>query len=358
MKTKVLILFIASLLVFPSNGNAQDEFKKNYEETFVSNKSSIVKIQNKYGDLTIKEWGKNEVQIKVEIVVEGGSESCAEKIFDKIDIKLEQNGNVISGITEITSSINISAICKARSAKFKINYEVNMPKELQADLSNKYGSMFINELTGLVNINVKYGHLHINNLTRGKEEIKNTIVLAYSDANIDELNWAKINASYSNLDVEKAYALMILSKYSRWDIGEVKSIVATSKYDNQFDVESVNNIVITEGRYAKYNIEKLGRYAELNLKYSNCEIDEVANDFTAINVIIKYGKFEADILEGANFQFEGSAGYGDIDVDLNKTTEYIRENTSLYIKGYAGKDANTKASIKVEAKYSNIEINN
>ncbi len=358
MKTLHLIIGFLFLVAHQNLVKAQTEFTKQFEKTFSSNNSSVVEISNKYGDITIKEWSKNEVYIKAVITVENGTEKCAQEVFEKIDIKLVQLENKILGTTEINSSINIGSLCNNRAAKFRINYEVNMPKDLCTNLYNKYGGIFINELSNLVYIDLKYGSIQVNKLTRGKEEEKNTILMAYSSARIGEANWLKLDVSYSKVDVENAYALMILSKYSKWDIGTARSIVATSKYDSQFSVEEVNNLVITEGKYAQYTIEKLGRYAEIDLKYSSCEIEELSPQFEVINVATTYGKFEVSMPENTEFQFEGTASYGEIEVNLTKTCEYRRENNSLYMKGYAGKNAATEKLIKVEAKYANIEINN
>jgi len=358
MKTIQLIFGILFLVAQINIASAQTEFTKQYEKTFSSNNNSVVELSNKYGDITIKDWNKSEVSIKVIILVENGTEKCAKEVFEKIDIQLIQVENKIMGTTEINSSINIGSMCSNRAAKFRINYEVNMPKDLRTNIYNKYGGIFINELTNLVFIDLKYGNIQVNKLSRGKEEEKNTILLAYSDARIGEANWLKLDVSYSKVDVENAYALMILSKYSKWDIGTARSIVATSKYDSQFNVEEVNNLVITEGKYAQYTIEKLGRYAEIDLKYSSCEIEELNPQFEALKVATTYGKFEVSMPENTEFQFEGTASYGEIDVNLTKTSEYRRENTSLYMKGYAGKNASTEKLIEVEAKYANIEINN
>ena len=81
--------------------------------------------------------------------------------------------------------------------KVSIDFTINAPEYINLDLSSKYGSAFIDELSGHANIYVAYGNLKIMELTRGQEKPLNTIDLAYSSGNIQEAGWIKLDMSYS-----------------------------------------------------------------------------------------------------------------------------------------------------------------
>ncbi len=350
MKKSFLIInfIVAFTLILNASPQRQDYFKT-IEKEFQSNSVSIVNISNRYGDVTVKDWPEDKVKIVVKIRVKANSESKAQKTFDKIDITLKKEENNIYGTTDINSSIN--------NVDFNIDYEVYMPKNLKLNLLNKYGGVFINELTNLVNLTVKYGSVQINNLTRGKEPEKNTLVIAYSKAKISNCNWLKIDAAYTDMKIGTAYALIVLSKYSNWEITKVESMVMSSKYDQPVEIGTISNLVINDGKYADYSISHLKRYLEADIKYSNIEIEDVAADFEAIKVNLRYGQFSADINSEANYSLHGEAEYGDIDVDLTKTTHVTRENTATSIDGYYG-SPKSKSLVNITGKYSNIKIKN
>ena len=339
-------IFFLLLAVSPAKTNKQD-FYKVIEKQFNADASTLVDITNKYGDVVIKDWQKSSVKITVKIRVKESSQAKANNTFEKIDITITHTGNVVKALTELNSSIS--------NVDFSIDYEIFMPKDLKINLSNKYGGVFINELTNLVNISVKYGSLKINSLTRGKEERKNTVYIAYSKASIGYANWLKIEAAYSNLDIDKAYALIVLSKYSNWNIDKVTSMVMDSKYDQPVNIGIISNFVITEGKYADYNIEHLKRYLETNIRYSNLEVENLDAGFEAVKANLKYGKIAITVASDASYRFAGETEYGDINVDLSEIT--ISESKGSYDKivGYKGK-AKAQSLIDISGKYSNIEV--
>jgi len=346
---KKILTIISVFLVLSANAkDSKQDYFKNIEKEFNSNSATLVDITNKYGDVVIKESTDNKVKIKVRIRVKASSESRAQKTFDKIAISINKSENNIKALTELTSSIV--------NVDFNINYEIIMPKGLKLKLYNKYGGIFINELTNLVDISVKYGSLKINSLTRGKEAEKNRIYVGYSSATIKNCNWTKIEAAYSTLDINNAFALIVLTKYSNWNIKKVNSLVMSSKYDQPINIEEVENLVITEGKYADYNIENLNHYLEANIKYSNLEIDHVNKNFNEMKVNLRYGQFQAEISDNAQYKFSGEAEYGDLDVELTKVENRISENNYLKIEGYKG-SSKAKANIHVNGRYSKIDIN-
>ena len=100
--------------------------------------------------------------------------------------------------------------------------------------SNKYGNTDIDELHGLVNLDIKYGNLTAGKLTRGNIKPLNSLNLAYGKGTIDEAGWLdltyKIRRAAS--EIEKSQALLLDSKYSKLSLGETSSVVGESKYDN------------------------------------------------------------------------------------------------------------------------------
>jgi len=347
-KEKIMALIIGVLLLVAQNGYA-DDFTKNYHQEYKVTKSTIIKLSNRYGNMHVENWDKNVVDIKVVVTVKTSSKSKADNTFDKIKIEFAKDGDMISAITEIKESI--------RNTSFSIDYTVKMPKDINVDLSNKYGNLFLNEINGHAKISVKYGSFTINKLTRGNEKPLNFVSIAYSNSvcDIEDVNWLKLEARYSKVSISKGIALMVGSKYSSIKIKKSKSIVAESKYDHPFRVGYVRNFICTGG-YSSFEVTKLYNKLEMDLKYSNLDVDEVDSDFELIKVKLRYGKASLSIPEGIGYELKAEAAYGSVSHPGGEKISKVVDGTESTVWGIVGSSSNPKAKIIIDSKYGNVRL--
>src|SRR5450759_4421659 len=87
-------------------------------------------------------------------------------------------------------------------------------------LSNKYGNTDLDELHGLVNLDIRYGNLTAGKLTRGNVKPLNKLNLAYGKATIDEAGWLDLTVRYvGSIDITKSQAILLDSNYSKLSLG-------------------------------------------------------------------------------------------------------------------------------------------
>ncbi|MCF6241514.1 MAG: hypothetical protein L3J74_09245 [Bacteroidales bacterium] len=343
-KGKLLLLF--TFLIISIWGNAED-FTKTFRKQYKANKNTTMQLVNKYGDMKIINWDKNEIDITVTITVKTSNELKAESTFRKIDIDFSEKGNLVSAITSLNESI--------RNTSFKIDYFVKIPAYINVDLSNKYGDLFLNEVNGHANIQVKYGNFTINKLGRGNIKPLNYIYVGYSDTycDIDQANWLKMEVAYSKVVIETVQALMIASKYSALKIKKVKSIVAESKYDHPFKVGAVRNFICTGG-YSSFEISKLYNKLDLTVKYGNLDLFKVDPGFELIKIDQRYGKSNLHLPE--SYKLEAQAAYGSIKYPKEYKLNKIIDGTESRVWGTVGIKKDTKAKVIVSSRYGNVQI--
>jgi hypothetical protein len=344
----IMIVIWSVLLTMPMI-YSQDSYTKDYEKKFKVNESSLVQLANKYGDMHIENWAENSVSIKVKITVNTSNKSKAESTFDKISIDFKEDGNMVSANTSITESIN--------NTNFSVDYDVKMPKNINVDLSNKYGNLFVDQIDGQANISVKYGNFTINKLGRENEKPTNFISVGYSSGfcNINDCGWLKLESAYSKVNIENATALIIGSKYSSLKIRKCKSIVTESKYDHPFKVGIVKNFVCT-GAYSNFEINKLYSMLETDLKYSDLDIDEVDKDFESVKIVLRYGKVNMQIPTSPGYDLNAEAAYGSINYPDSKKINKIIDHTESKIWGIVGEQAKPKATVTIDSKYGTVNI--
>lgn len=335
------------LIFIPLMGLADNDYTKTYNKAFSANGVEKLLVENKYGNINIKNWNKAEVSVKVTVTVEAGRESKARDVFDDIHVNIEQSGSEILARTSFDMSFS--------NTNFSVDYEIFMPAGIDVALDNKYGDVYINELTGHADLTVKYGTLRINKLARGDVKPHNRIDIAYcKNSHIREAGWLKLNASYSDIEVERSTALMVLSKYSKLYTETGNSIVAEGKYDN-YSLGILDKFIV-DSKYSDFSIDKIKSRIEVEVKYTDMKVREVSADFSSIDIDAAYGEIELGIAENASYKLNADIQYADIDYPSSKRIQVDEGYTDKHVKGYIGSADNPDAWIKIVTRYCDIEL--
>lgn len=351
---KIFLLTALSLIVFGKVKAEKEEFSKVIQKEFAVNSNSNLEINNKYGDVHIQNWEQSSFKIVVKITVDVKDRNQADKLLEMLNVVFTQEGDRIQAITKISEDFGKSHGWFGNNGKkFSIDYTVNMPKTNNLKIANRYGNIFIDEMKSFVDIDLKYGDMTINKLTRGDEKPMNQIIIGYAKANIRDANWLKLQVSYSRIDIENSQALILLSKYSRGNLGKTSSLVSECAYD-QYQLGNLSNLVI-EGKYSNFQINSIAKKIDINIKYSDFKVNSVPKTFESIEVENQYGKVNIGIEPGASYRLDGTARYTNIEYpNDNARLNRISENTRLSVNGTIG--ANPKASVKVNTEYGGVKL--
>jgi len=268
-----LVCLTIFALVVNINATNLQEFTKEMEETFTVAEGSKLQIVNKYGNIHLDTWNKNEVNIAVTIKVKTSSQSKADQIFEIINISLGKEGNKTYGITELNEHNNNSGwwdrlFSSYESGNYEIIYKVKFPASIQLDITNKYGHIYHNNpTTGDVEIENKYGNIYAADIEGDLE-----IDLGYGDAKLGNAHNVKMDVKYSNIKLGDAKNVVLDTKYSEIEIGHVLRVRSSSKYD-EYTIASAESLE-NEGKYDDFRIGSLGSL-EVDAKYSTLKIDQI-----------------------------------------------------------------------------------
>ncbi|MBA4322485.1 MAG: hypothetical protein C0408_06670, partial [Odoribacter sp.] len=304
-----LLLSSAAIFLLSFTLTAQ-EIKKEFHKEYKAGTATTLDINNRYGDVTIQSWDKDHVVIDVKVSIDMPDRSRAEKMMSYIDIQFNESENLITAKTVIDDKFNFSG-WGLGSRKFTIDYNVKMPAGTNLNLTNKYGNSDIDELHGLVTINIKYGDLIAGKLSRGNEKPLNKLSLAYGKASIDVAGWLDIYARYSNsLEIVKSQALLIDSRYSKIRLGETSSVVGETKYGD-VGADKINNLVLVTG-YTSVNVGELTKKLILEGSYGSLSVEKIPAGFESLEVDVRYMGVRLGIDESASYNLKAHASYGGI----------------------------------------------
>lgn len=345
-----VILFISAISVISAK---DEEFTKKYQKEYEVRKGTQLQIENKYGNVDIKNWDKKLISIEVVITVKTSNEEKAQKLFDQVDINFDESGNVISVTTSFDS--DFGRFFKGSGDKLvDILYSVYMPKSIPLRLSNKYGNVFINELTSTSSIEIKYGNLKANKIIHNDEKPLTKIYLAYSNAKIQQCAWVKFEIKYSKVEIDVSKALVFLSRYSKAFITRGSSLVTESKYDT-YRLGKFTNLVATAG-YSNFKAEEISGKIAMETKYTDLNVDHVPAGFESIKIKNEYGNYNVYIDQDASYNLDGYAKYTRINYPANSRVSRFNENNEFRVDGLVGTDVNTGSEVNISTKYGHVKL--
>jgi len=336
-----------------------DEYSKNEHKEYQVDKQTVLSVTNKYGDVNITNWQQDRVSIDVTVMVDHRKEEKARELLDEIMIQFSQEGNTIRAETNFDKGFNRSGGLfdfDSDAKEFSIDYEIKMPSYLNLELENKYGDVFINEITGRADIAVKYGNLKAKKILRDNSKPLSHVYLAYSNGDIQEADWLKLTLKYTpdQCKIGKSTALIALTKYSKLEVGESSSMVCESKYDN-YRIGTLSNLVC-EAKYTDFKVERINKKIDLESKYGDFDVNSVPKSFEKIKVVNSYGQIDIAIDSDASYKIKGEAEYADIDLPESGGVNRIERNTEVKISGTVGSQSNPKAEVEIQTKYGNVEL--
>ncbi len=349
-------LLLAGLFLLYSGLSAQEEVSKEYHKEYTAKKGVTLDLSNKYGDIVVQTSESDQVVIDVKVTVRYPSRERAEKLLSYIDVQFAESADLISAETVIDEKFTFTG-WSGESRKFTIDYNVKMPVWMDLTLANKYGNTELDDLTGLVNLTIKYGNLTAARLTRGNEKPLSSLNLAYGKGTIEEAGWMDLVIRYcGNLAISKSQALLLDSKYSKLVFGNISSIVAETRYDN-IRIENINNLILDTG-YADITIGALTKKFKFDGSYSSLNVDRIPAGFESVEISSRYTGVRLGIDESASYNLEGKVSYGGLKFDEENFNykKRIIENNSTEVSGIIGKDESPTSTVKVEASYGSVKL--
>lgn len=313
------------------------EHEKIVEQEFTINKDGILKIDNKYGNIDIENWDKNKVSFHITITADTWSESKAKKIFRDVEITFPSTG---------PTKVHARTLLNKVKGRFNIHYKVMAPKDIRIDISNKYGALNIDEVTGDTKIFVKYGSLKANSLGMSSNKPVD-VEIKYSSMNVENLNNLKLMMGYGNCTIDNMKDAKIESKYSKFNFGKAQDINVESKYDN-YRVNTVRKFNI-DSKYTNYKIQKLIGNLDFNSKYGDIDVKSIGNYITSMKIDNEYGNIYINMEEKPyNLSFETS--YCRVSYDGKSSKGENNSATGIQVGD------SDKTKIRVTSRYGSVTL--
>ena len=264
------------------NGDAKLKTKA-YAKSYTVDGNDNIKIDNRFGKVTINTWAKNEVKVDVEIKAYGDDDEKAQDILDHVSISDSKDNAGVSFTTSLGDENHKSNFwgTQTRGGKTSVhsavvNYTVYMPAKNPLTISNTFGGVILPDLSGKLNIKNSFGLLSAKALTNPDNEIN----VKYCDASILSLNGCDLKVSFGSLNLQSADKLNADIQYSPAKIGKLSS-------------SATINMHFGEGLQIN-NLDRNLKTLSIKSSYAPVKLSSLANDNADFDITTQYGDFTYD----------------------------------------------------------------
>lgn len=365
-----LFLFIGLSINLNATGSiAKDELTKEVHESFNVSPGAKLGIQNKYGNITITTWNKNQIQVDVLIKVKSSNSKKAEDFLNSITIDFDSSSSYVKAKTIYPEQENNSWwsgwFGSSKNIDYEVHYTISAPEQISTTLINKYGNISQTSIDGDSDVTNKYGDIYIENITGNL-----SLDLGYGKASVGEVGDSKIQVKYSSIKMLSTKDIDITSKYSDVKIRISNNMVSHTKYD-EYSIESIRSIkndgkydefkigdidvFEIETKYTDVKIKNLNHKAGFETRYGSVDINSTGSMLEKINIQSKYTDYNFKINGDFHLNFEGSKTNLHVNQPFEKYhTE--KDGNDLILKAYRGTKEGG-VNITAYMSYGGLDIN-
>ena len=322
---KISVLLIA--ISFTGSAFAQPYTdSRSVTKSFKAMPGTTVDINNKYGKVEVTTWNKDSVRIEANLSIKTSSTTKMMKLRNMISFDISATGHYILARTVFTSSGFISDLkdwaesLVSGAGEVSIDYTIKMPASLNLKITNKYGDVYTDNISGEVQISLANGGLKANDFTG----ITN-IDLSFGDGYINSMTNGRIILSYANLSLKNTNQCSLESKSSKIDIDHAESLKMNMKRDKL----NIGNVRYLTGQtyFADIWITNLSDEINIDTQFGKLTAITVDKGFSFINVRSEYTDLDFSFEHGSAFDYDLTY-YKDVFLQLPKEAVKNDEKTS------------------------------
>ncbi len=348
MKTilKIIPVLVLIFILEPVYARAHDDYTKVINKEYTVNPDAQVILDNKFGQIHCNNWDKNLVTVEVRITVTASSQESANKLLDLVEITC--NGSLSQ--VEVRTVFGKEGF--SGNNKINVDYVVNMPATVNLNVTNKFGDVFLNELSGKGNLAVAYGNIEANKLLN----TDNVIDIRFGKGSFQYITGAVVSMKYSEMKVVYAGSLFIDSKFSDLKGDKIVSL-AIGFEGGKMDIGNSSSIT-GKSKFSDLSISHLDKKIDLDIQYGNCDVNEIASEFTLISIRNKYADVKIDIPSEASYMLDAELKFCDLDLPEDRVdfTQKITTSTSKSFRATVGKKPNPESTVTVRSEFGNVSL--
>ncbi len=358
-------LLICAIMLFPLSRAFSQSFSesKTYVHQFPVSPKTTVEISNKYGKVQLLTWNNDSVRVDIDFYIASTSQARLTKLRNSINFDFSNSSSYVvvktmfgNSQTKMIDEIkDFAEAIVSGSNEVRIDYTVHIPANQTIKVTNKYGDIYTDDLTGDVQLNLSNGDLKANDMKGNLN-----LFLSFGNAFINDINKGRITAEYADLNIRAAQNISFETKSSKIRLDNGNMIKLQSRRD---DITIDNAIRITgDGYFSNIRSQNISEELSLSGKFGKIAVDNFRKNFSFVNITSEYTDIDLYFERGSGFDFDITYNK-DVLLRLPKEVEKTEEKTlsaetgQMVMYGKVGNSDNSKVKIMAPKKcYLNLYL--
>jgi hypothetical protein len=350
---KISALLIATMIAGSSFGQNSDCYLK---KSFACSKGTALQIINKFGDINIIATRGDSLSVCAIVTIDQNDGVLARKSLKLIRVNIDKLKDTISVLTSFDKKFFSETFRQGRKS-FSVDYVVKAPAYLDLRISNSFGNISVEELSGSMNLKLSQGSFSAKKLSRGNINPINIVSVDHGNISIDDVNWITLKViNCPVVTIGKARAIVMTSAVSKINIGEINSLVSDSKSDS-YAINSVTNLV-SKSTYSMWDIGSLTGQLKSKTTYGSFSISNLSTGFSIVDIIAEESQVSIKPEKDASFTAEVTSTDETLEFPSDKYPgiKKTKTNFSTTLLGSTGTDKESKSIIRIKTSSGKLII--
>ncbi|RKU05948.1 hypothetical protein C6502_20900 [Candidatus Poribacteria bacterium] len=123
-----------------------------------------LEIDSRHGDIEVKSWTKNSLQVDYQITVWAGDEETAKEIASEIEIRIEPEKDASDRVTRASITTNYPeewGLWRNSGSRARVDYWLVVPQQTNLELDHRHGDVSVDDLRGTTTIGNRHGNVFL-----------------------------------------------------------------------------------------------------------------------------------------------------------------------------------------------------
>ncbi|MFH6603786.1 hypothetical protein ACEZ3G_09890 [Maribacter algicola] len=304
------LLWIAMAVALGHGVTAQERVSKKLERSYTMTDSGELHLENKYGNINLFGWDKNEVSIVIDIEVNHRKRENAEELLKRIKPIIRDNDDYVSityEIAEKEGGFFANLFEKANPFDFdrsniQVDYTVYMPVKAELELTNTFGDVIIEDWKGPLKGKVEHGDLWIND-----DLNKADIDMKYGKIRAKSIDYGKLTLKNGDLDMENSKNLRINSNGTEISLNTITSL----EFDSNKDEVTIKEVGTIYGnlKFTTLKLDRLLTSVDMTMRVADFRVTKILDPKTDIAIAQESSEISFNIT-GFQHRFEATIEEG------------------------------------------------
>ena len=121
-------------------------------------------IDSRHGDIEVRSWAKNSLQIDYQITVWAEDEETAKEIASEIEIRIDPEKDASDRATRAMITTNYPKewkLWRNSGSRARVDYWLVVPQQTNLELNNRHGDVSVDDLRGTTTIGNRHGNVSL-----------------------------------------------------------------------------------------------------------------------------------------------------------------------------------------------------